>query len=71
MKIQIIIYGAISIIVGLVLIPLMSNMTWEAQNNTTVRAIGGLSNVLPLVMYGFAFGLVGIGIAMVVIGFKK
>jgi hypothetical protein len=66
-----IIYGGISLIIGLILIPVMANFSWEAQNNSSVRAISGLSNVVPLVMYGFAFCLVGVGIGLIVIGLKK
>lgn len=66
-----IIYGAISIIIGLILLPLVTNFIATAKANATTSAIGGLTSVLDLIAYGFCFGLVGIGIAMIVMGFKK
>jgi uncharacterized membrane protein len=66
-----IIYGAISIIIGLILLPLVTNFIATAKANSTTASIGGLTSVLDLIAYGFCFGLVGVGIAMIVVGFKK
>lgn len=66
-----IIMGAISIIIGLVLLPLMAGFNASAKDDTNVSAITGLTSVLDLVMYGFTFGLVGLGIGLIYLGFKK
>ena len=74
-----VIMGAISIIIGLVLLPLMATFRQDASANwngtawvddTNVTGLAGMGGVLDLIMYGFAFGLVGIGIGMLYIGFK-
>lgn len=66
-----IIMGAMSIIIGLVLLPVMANFASVASSNSSVGAISGLSTLINLIMYGFAFGLVGLGIGLIYIGFKK
>jgi len=65
-----IIYGAISVIIGLILLPLVATFVSSAKTNSDVSSIAGLTSVLDLVAYGFAFGLVGIGIGMIVLGFR-
>ena len=57
-----IIMGAISIIIGLILLPLVANFIEDAQGETAVSNITGLTSVLDLVAYGFTFGLVGLGV---------
>jgi hypothetical protein len=66
-----IIFGAIAIIIGLILLPLLSAFIEVAKGNTSVSGISGLTSVLDLVAYGFAFGLVGVGVGMIYLGFKK
>jgi len=66
-----IIIGAISIIIGLVMLPLMASFVATAKADANVSAISGLTSVLDLVAYGFTFGLVGLGIGLIYIGFKK
>ncbi|GAJ10853.1 unnamed protein product, partial [marine sediment metagenome] len=51
-----IIMGAISIIIGLVLLPLMASFTKTAKDDTNVTAVAGLTSVLDLILYGFTFG---------------
>jgi len=65
-----VIYGAISLIIGLILLPVVAVFITSAKNNNSTGEIAGLTSVLDLVGYGFAFGLVGIGIGMIVIGFR-
>ena len=65
-----IIMGAISIIIGLVLLPLMAGFTHDAKANANVSAVTGLTSVIDLILYGFTFGLVGLGIGLIYIGFK-
>jgi L-aminopeptidase/D-esterase-like protein len=65
-----IIMGAISIVIGLVLLPLMAGFTNSAKNDTNVSAVSGLTAVIDLILYGFTFGLVGLGIGLIYIGFK-
>jgi len=72
-----IIMGAISIVIGLVMLPVMGAFVWEAKylNNasnpdTNVTGVAGLTALIDLVMYGFTFGLVGLGIGLIYIGFK-
>jgi len=76
------IYGAIAIIIGLILFPVVStfvneasgdwnNVTQTYDDDTNVTGISGLENVIQLIAYGFAFGLVGLGVGMIVYGFKK
>ena len=66
-----IIVGAISVIIGLVLLPVVAVFITGAKGNSSVSSIAGLTNVLDLIAYGFAFGLVGVGIGMIVMGFKN
>jgi len=65
-----IVIGAISIIIGLVLLPVMASFTFAAKNNTNVKAVAGLTSVIDLILYGFTFGLVGLGVGLIWIGFK-
>jgi hypothetical protein len=65
-----IVIGAISIIIGLVLLPVMAAFTFGAKNNTSVKAVAGLSSLIDLILYGFTFGLVGLGVGLIWIGFK-
>lgn len=66
-----IIMGAISIIIGLVLLPIMAGFVLVAQTNGTIAGIPGLVSVLDLIIYGFAFGLVGLGVGLIYLGFKQ
>jgi len=66
-----IIKGAITIVIGLVLLPLVALFIANSKANDSVTAISGLTSVLDLVGYGFGFGLVGLGIGMVTWGFKE
>ena len=66
-----IIMGAISIIIGLVLLPLMAGFVATTKTDTNVSGVSGLTAVLDLILYGFTFGLVGLGIGMIYLGFKK
>jgi len=65
-----IIMGAISIIIGLVLLPLMAGFAATSKSDTNVSAVSGLTSVIDLILYGFTFGLVGLGIGLIYIGFK-
>jgi len=66
-----IIMGAISIIIGLVLLPLMAGFVSTTKTDTNVSGVSGLTSVLDLILYGFTFGLVGLGIGMIYLGFSK
>ena len=66
-----IIMGAISIIIGLVLLPLVAVFKEDAEGETAVSNVSGLTSVLDLILYGFTFGLVGLGIGMIYLGFQK
>ena len=65
-----VIVGAISIIIGLILLPLVANFIYLAKGNSSVAGISGLTSVIDIIAYSFAFGLVGLGIGMIVSGFK-
>lgn len=65
------IMGAVSIIIGIILLPLISQFTYDAKQNTSVAAVAGLTNILDLIVYGFSFGLVGLGVGLIYLGFKK
>ena len=62
--------GAISIIIGLVLVPVLGGFIFNAKANSSIAAIAGLTSVIDLIAYGFVFGLVGLGIGMIVLGFR-
>ena len=76
-------YGAISIIVGCVLLPVCANFVYDAKWNnvtsaggtpiadTNVTGVAGLSSLLNLVLYGFTFGLIGLGIGLIYIGLRN
>ena len=66
-----IIMGAISIVIGLVLLPLMAGFVDTAKSDANVSGVTGLTAVLDLILYGFTFGLVGLGIGLIYLGFKK
>lgn len=65
------IMGAISIIIGLVMLPLLALFTANAIANSSVASIAGLSTLLTLIPYGFAFGLIGLGVGLIYLGFRK
>ena len=65
-----IIIGAVALIIGVLLLPLVGNFVGLAKSNDTMANISGMSAVLNLVAYGFTFGLVGVGIGMLIIGFR-
>ena len=76
------IMGAVSIILGLILLPVIAGFIeseamiggradGNISNMSAVENITGLTSVLSLVAYGFVFGLVGLGIGLVYLGFKK
>lgn len=66
-----IIMGAISIIVGLVLLPVMGSFVATAKADTNISAVAGLTSLIDLILYGFCFGLVGLGVGLIYIGFRK
>lgn len=66
-----IIMGAISIVIGLVLLPLMAGFVDDAKTDANVSSVTGLTSVLDLILYAFTFGLVGLGIGLIYLGFKK
>lgn len=66
-----IIMGVISIIIGLVLLPVAASFVATAKADTNVSAVSGLTSVLDLILYGIGFGLVGIGVGMIYLGFKE
>jgi hypothetical protein len=79
-----IILGGIAIIIGLVLLPVIASFVYGASHefnrtalphhyidNTDVTGVAGLTSLLNLVLYGFAFGLVGLGVGLIWIGFKQ
>lgn len=65
------ILGVILIIIGLILLPLVAWFIGTAKANVSVSAIAGLTNVLDLIAYGVAFGLVFAGVSMIYLGTKK
>lgn len=65
-----VIMGAISIIIGLVLLPLMAGFVASTKDDDNVSGVAGLTSLLDLILYGFTFGLVGLGIGLIYIGFK-
>lgn len=79
-----IVIGGVSIIIGLVLLPVMAGFTYGATHvfnqtalphhyidRTDVTNVTGLSAVIDLILYGFTFGLVGLGVGLIWIGFKQ
>jgi len=66
-----VIIGAVTIIIGLVLLPLVAYFVALAKANASVSSVGGLTSVLDIILYGFCFGLVGVGIGMIYVGFRK
>ena len=76
-----IIMGAISIVIGLVMLPviatfresdaIMGSSDGNWSNSSAIENISGLTSLLDLILYGFTFGLVALGIGMIYLGFKK
>ena len=77
-NVKMIIYGAISIIIGLILLPVMADFKKNAGvlpgnhsvENTNVTGVSGLTTLMDLVLYGFTFGLVALGVGLIYMGFK-
>jgi len=75
-----VIMGAISLIMGLVMLPIiavfresdaiMGSSDGNWSNDSSIENVSGLTSLLDLILYGFSFGLVGLGIGMIYIGFK-
>jgi len=75
-----VIMGAISLIMGLVMLPIiavfresdaiMGSSDGNWSNSSSIENVSGLTSLLDLILYGFSFGLVGLGIGMIYIGFK-
>jgi len=75
-----VIMGAISLIMGLVMLPIiavfresddiMGSADGNWNNDSSIENVSGLTSLLDLILYGFSFGLVGLGIGMIYIGFK-
>jgi len=65
-----IVIGAISIIIGLVLLPVMAGFVATSKADRNVSSVAGLTSVIDLILYGFTFGLVGLGVGLIWIGFK-
>jgi len=75
-----VIMGAISLIMGLVMLPIiavfresdpiMGSSDGNWSNDSAIENVSGLTSLLDLILYGFSFGLVGLGIGMIYIGFK-
>jgi len=75
-----VIMGAISLIMGLVMLPIiavfresddiMGSADGNWSNDSSIENVSGLTSLLDLILYGFSFGLVGLGIGMIYIGFK-
>jgi hypothetical protein len=53
------------------MLPLVAGFVRTAKGNESVGEISGLTAILDIIGYGFAFGLVGIGVSMIYLGFKK
>ena len=78
---KLVIYGAISLILGLVMLPviasfresdaIMGSADGNWSNNSAIENVSGLTSLLDLILYGFTFGLVGIGIGMIYLGLKR
>jgi hypothetical protein len=81
MEIKKIILGALAVLIGVVLIPSVSWMLYEAKNNWNLTSWNGtawvddpayrpdpnmnaVNPVLDLILYGFCFSLVGVGIGL-------
>ena len=78
---KLVIYGAIRLILGLVMLPviatfresdaIMGSSDGNWSNNSAIENVSGLTSLLDLILYGFTFGLVGIGIGMIYLGLKR
>ena len=78
---KLVIYGAISIILGLVMLPviatfresdaIMGSSDGNWSNSSAIENVSGLTSLLDLILYGFGFGLVGLGIGMIYLGLKR
>lgn len=65
------IIGFIAIVIGVILLPLLAGFLATAKADTNIVAITGLDAVLDIIAYCFAFALVALGVALMVVGFKK
>lgn len=65
------IVGVVLILIGLLLLPLVAWFIATAKANASLSAIGGLANVLDLIAYGVAFGLVFAGVSFIYMARKK
>lgn len=65
-----IIVGILSIIIGLVLMPVLASFVATTKADTNVSAVAGLTSVMDLILYGVGFGLVFLGVGMIYLGGK-
>jgi len=78
---KLVIYGAVSLILGLIMLPviatfresdaIMGSSDGNWSNDSAIENVSGLTSLLDLILYGFTFGLVGIGIGMIYLGLKR
>jgi hypothetical protein len=81
MDIKKMIMGALAVVIGVILVPVISWMIYEAKNDWNLTQWNGsawvsdpayredpnmstVNPILDLVLYGFCFALVGVGIGM-------
>jgi len=76
--------GAVLIVIGLVLLPIIASFqhsvvyhmdltkhggNWTATED--VQNISGLASLTNLVVYGFCFALVGLGVSLIYVAYKR
>lgn len=66
-----VIRGAIVIAIGAVLLPIVALFLSDAAANGSVASFAGVPAIVTLIMYGFAFGLVFVGLGMVIKAARK
>lgn len=54
--------GAIELIIGLILLPVVTGFIVFAQSDANTSSITGMTLLLSIIGYAFAFGLIGVGL---------
>jgi len=54
--------GAIEVIIGIILLPIVTGFIVYAQSDNNTSSLTGMTLLLTIIGYAFAFGLIGVGL---------
>lgn len=54
--------GAIEVIIGIILLPIVTGFIVYAQSDNNTSSLTGMTLLLTIIGYAFAFGIIGAGL---------